>query len=66
MLVTTTLDGPIAKFTETRGLMILVLGETGVEEVKFNDTFGVACVLDIGVLTCGGDTPPANIAEVRV
>ena len=43
---------------DTGGLITLVLGETGVEEVKFNDTTGVACVLDIYVLT-----PPTNIVE---
>ena len=36
------------------------------EEVKFNDTTGGTCVLDIYVPTCGGDTPPTNIVEVRV
>ena len=49
-----------------RGLIILVLDEIGVEEVKFNDTTGVTCVLDICELTCGGDTPPDNIDEVWV
>ena len=44
--------------------MTLVLGEIGVEEVNFNGTTSGTSVLDICVLTCGGDTPMDNIDEV--
>ena len=59
--VTTTLDRPVVGITNIRGIMTLVFDEIGVKEVKFNDTTGGTCVLDICVLTCGGDTPPTNI-----
>ena len=66
MSLTTTLDRPVVAFLDIGGLMTLVLGEIGVEEVKFNDTTGTTCVLDISVLTYGGESPPTNIAEVGV
>ena len=62
----TALGKPVVGITGTGGLVTVVLSEIGFEEVKFNDTIGVACVLDICVLTCGGDTPPTNITEVGV
>ena len=66
MPITTTLDEPIVGSMDTEGLMTLVLGETRVKEVKSNDSTRGACVLDICVLTCGGDAPPTNILEVGV
>ena len=64
--VTTTLDKPVVGIMKTRGLMTLVLGETRIEAVKFNDTTSGTCVLYVCVLTCGGDTPLDNIVEVGV
>ena len=66
MPVTTTLDGPVVGFTDTRELMNLVLSEMGVEDIKFKYTISGTCVLDIHVLKCGGDTPSTNIVEVGV
>ena len=66
ILVTTAVDRSMVGFTGTRVLMTLVLGEIGVEEVKFNDTTSGTCVLDICVLTCRGDTPSTNIAKLGV
>ena len=66
ILVTTTLDGPVVVFTCIEGLTTLVLKEIGVNKVNFIDTTGAVGMFDNGTLTCGEDTPPANMDEVWV
>ena len=53
-------------FKDANGLTTQALGDTKVDELKFNDTVGTIGILSLGELIGEGENPLTNINEMGV